>query len=150
MSLPELTELACNHVDELSSQFEKLEATIDSGAAMTGFPKNLFEAYISYRPSSVKGRCANGELVPSEGFARVGIYTEDGTYHEMNGEVLDIQKILVSVSAMIDSGHEVIFKQHGSHILLRSGQKLPLVRKNGVFVLPFYDAMRFQWQDNSL
>ena len=68
----------------------------------------------------------------------------------MNGEVLDIQKILVSVSAMIDSGHEVIFKQHGSHILLRSGQKLPLVRKNGVFVLPFYDAMRFQWQDNSL
>ena len=137
-------------MDDFSSKFEKLEAAIDSGAAMTGFPKNLFEAYLSYKNASVHARVANGELVPSEGVARVGIYTEDGTYHEMKGEVMDIQKILVSVSAMVDYGHQVIFRKYDPHILLKSGRKLPLVRKSGVFVLPFYDAQRFQWQDNSL
>ena len=144
--MTQLRDFASYRMDALSEQFGKLEATIDSGAAMIGFPKNLFNAYLSWRPSSIKGRTANGQLVPSEGFARVGIYTEDGTYHEMNGEVLDIQKILISVSAMVDSGHEVVFRASGSYVLLKSGQKLPLRRVNGVYTLSLYNAMRFHWQ----
>ena len=86
----------------------------------------------------------------SDGTARVGVYTEDGTYHEMNGEIMDIHKILMSVSMMVDAGHEVHFKKYGSHVKLRSGKILPLKRENGVYVLPFMDASCFPWQGNRL
>ena len=132
------------------AEFGKLEATVDSGAAITAFPKKTFQAYLSIEDSNIKGRTASGEWVDSEGIARVGVYTEDGSYHEMKGEVMDVKKILVSVSAMVDLGHEVIFSSRGSHVLLSSGKKIPLKRVDGVFTLPLIDAMRFRWQDHRL
>ena len=57
--------------------------------------------------------------------------------------MMDVHKILVSVAAIIDKGHKVIFDSAGSYILMRSGKRLALRRRNDVFTLSLYDAMCF-------
>ena len=82
-------------------------------------------------------------MVHSTGTVKVGVYIEDGIYQEMNGELMDVHKILMSVAAIIDRGHKVIFDSAGSYILMRSGKKLALRRRNDIFTLSLYDAMCF-------
>ena len=134
-----------------SSQFKEMELTVDSGAAKTAFPTGMFQSFISYKDSNLSCRVANGQMVHSQGNAKVGVYTEDNAYQELTGELFnEVPSALLSVSAMIDKGHKVVFDYDGSHILLRSGRKLMMRRRNGVFKLPVYDAMCFGRQGNSL
>ena len=63
---------------------------------------------------------------------------------------MDVHKKLLSVEAIIDKGHKVVFQKEGSYIQLHSGKKLPLRRRNGVFNLTLYDAMCFGRQGWSL
>ena len=127
-----------------------MELTVDSGAAKTAFPTGMFQSFISYKDSNLACRVANGQMVYSEGAVKVGVYTEDSAYQELNGDIFDIHAALLSVSAMIDKGHKVVFDSAGSYILLRSGRKLMMRRRNGIFKLPLYDAMCFGRQGNSL
>ena len=129
--------------DLFSAHFKEIEATIDSGAARTAIPKDMFQSFVSYKDSNVSCRVANGEMVHSAGTVKVGVYTEDGTYQELNGELMDVHKILVSVAAIIDKGCKVIFDSAGSYILMRSGKRLALRRRNDVFTISLYDAMCF-------
>ena len=76
-------------MESLMAEFGKLEALVDSGVAITAFPTRKFRAYLTYQNSSAKGRPANGAIIDSDGIAKVGLYTEDGTYNEMNGEIMD-------------------------------------------------------------
>ena len=79
------------------------------------------------------------------------MYTEDSAYQELNGELFaEVPSALLSVSKLIDKGHKVVFDSAGSYILMRSGRKLMMRRRNGVFKLPLYDAMCFGRQGNSL
>ena len=129
--------------DMFSSHFKEIEATVDSGAARTAFPKDTFQSFVSYKDSNVTCRVANGDMVHSAGTVKDGVYTEDGAYQEMIGELMDVHKILVSVAAIIDKGHKVIFDSAGSYILMRSGKKLALKRRNDVVNISLYDAMCF-------
>ena len=48
----------------------------------------------------------------------------------------DVQRPLASVSATVDRGNTVVFGPQDSHIENRStGQRLPMTRRNGVFVM---------------
>ena len=136
--------------DMFSSHFKEIEATVDSGAARTAFPKNTFQAFVGYKDSDTTCRVANGELVHSAGTATVGVYTEDGAYQELTGELMDVHKILISVAAIVDKGHEVIFDPAGSYIQLYSGKRVPMRRRNDVYTLTLYDAMCFGRQGHRL
>ena len=126
-----------------SSHFKEVEVTIDSGAARTALPKDMFQSFVSYKDSNVTCRVANGQMVHSAGTVKVGVYNEDGAYQKLNGELMDVHKALMSVAAIVDKGHKVVFDSAGSYILMRSGKKLALRRRNDVFTLPLYDAMCF-------
>ena len=129
--------------DMFSSHFKEIEATIDSGAARTAFPKDMFQSFVSYKDSNVSCRVANGEMVHSTGIVKVGVYIEDGAYQELTGELMDVHKILISVAAIVDKGHKVIFDPAGSYIQLYSGKRVPMRRRNDVYTLTLYDAMCF-------
>ena len=50
-------------------------------------------------------------------------------------QVVDVHKPLLAVSSITAQGHKVIFADKDDHILLASGDKLPLRNVNGVFEL---------------
>ena len=48
----------------------------------------------------------------------------------------DVKRPLASVSAIVDEGNVVVFGQHESFIEnVRMGQRIPMCRRNGVFVM---------------
>ena len=50
-------------------------------------------------------------------------------------QVVDVHKPMLAVSLITAKGHKVVFADQDNHILLASGQKLPLRNTNGVFEL---------------
>ena len=50
-------------------------------------------------------------------------------------QVVEVHKPLLAVSSITAQGHQVIFADKDDHILLSSGEKLPLRNVNGVFEL---------------
>ena len=100
----------------------------------------VISGFKSLERSSTQFRAATGALVPSRGLARVGVYTEDGVYHEMRLEVTDIHKFLLSVSALIEADHEVHFTKSRSWIKLVTGDELDMQHENGIFTLRLYEA----------
>ena len=50
-------------------------------------------------------------------------------------QVVEVQKPLLAVSSLTAQGHRVIFAEQDDHILMSSGEKLPLRNLNGVYEL---------------
>ena len=54
----------------------------------------------------------------------------------MNFLDADVRRPLGAVSAIVDGGNTVVFSPSGSHVEnTRTGEKIPLVRKGGVYVM---------------
>ena len=131
----------------LEESFERLEATVDSGAADTAIPLELFGAYLDLQKSSVVFNAAGGHTVPSHGRATVGILTESGTYREISGELAAVRKLLISVYRLVQAGHDVHFTKERAWIHHRvTGEDIELEEKNGVYVMPIFDASSFRRQ----
>ena len=105
-SLESLQELDRTRYEDLAHSFKELEATVDSGAARCAFPRTMFSTYMDYEVSDTKCRTATGNIVNSDGKVKVGVYVQDGTYHEISDEVKDIHKCFLSVLVLMDAEHD--------------------------------------------
>ena len=81
-------------------------------------------------------RAANGSPIRNLGQLTVGFRSGEDTRCAMPFQIAEVEKPLISVSALAAAGHAVRLDPDGGHIQhLASGRTLPLTWKNGVFVL---------------
>ena len=84
---------------ESSDSVEKpwLKFNLDTGASVTVFPKDMFEAG---EPNEMRLKTASGEVVKAYGKATVHGKDTRGLMRKLNGEVADVRKILVSAAKL--------------------------------------------------
>ena len=91
---------------------EETEATIDFGAAMLRVPTMCTDVPIRQCPESWRGmmlRTASGQLVAHEGIRTSECTTDDGFTRRLARAVTSAQKILLAVSRLAETGHQVQF-----------------------------------------
>ena len=96
--------------------------TIDSGAADHVIPPNWIPGVpIVPSPGSKRGVryiAANGAKLPNLGQMVVAFENSVGTAGKILFQVANISKPLVSVSKLIDDGHQVVFDKRASYIYI--------------------------------
>ena len=109
--------------------------TIDSGPAETVTGKDQFPEFttvIGTSSSRTSYILPSGAELKHHGEKRVNIVTKGGGYRcTVRMQVTDINKSLMSVSRICDTGHKVIFDSEGGYIEhIESGQKAAFERKS--------------------
>ena len=95
------------------SEWEFLEAIVDSGATVTVIPPHVGRGY-DIVPSEasragVHYEVANGEEIPNLGEKLLAVVTEEGSWRGLKAQVADVSKPLQSVRSLVRSGHVVVF-----------------------------------------
>ena len=113
--------------------------TVDSGAAETVTVTDHFPEFTTVIDSESDRKSyilPNGAEVKHHGEKMVNIVTKEGSRCAVRRQVTDINKSLMSVSRICDTGHSVIFEASGGYIEhLESKQKTCFDRNGGVYVL---------------
>lgn len=94
---------------------------------------------------------ANGTTMPNKGEKAVTFQTREGHHCLLKMQVTDVQKPLLSVSRVCDSGHRVVFHSQGGYIQHETtGQVTHFYRDNNVYrmeVMPMEcPTSGFTWQ----
>ena len=137
-----LTEKPKSVLNALSSTWEKVTLTVDSGASDTVMPPSVCPSapVVDGPRTGTEYEVANGEEVVSLGERRclLKFGERDATDKDAMGmtfQVVDVSKALLSVSRVMEQGHDVLFtmRGEGSAILVdgKPGQRIPL-RHSGV------------------
>ena len=116
---------------------------VDSGAAKSACPIGLApEVDVKESVASLahmRFNTASGESIAAMGTKTPAFQLNSGAEVSVAFECCGIDKALLSVSAMNDKGHDVVFTaRDGAWIGLASGQWEQLVRRDGVFLLPVW------------
>lgn len=90
--------------------------TVDSGAADNVMPRRLLRGKSKVRASEASRQgvhyvAANGARIPNEGEADFLFRTREGQPFSWLFQVAEVNKILASVSALVDTGHRVVFEK---------------------------------------
>ena len=95
------------------SDWEYLEAIVDSGATVTVIPPHVGKEYEvvpgEASKAGVKYEVANGDEIPNLGEKLLPVVTAEGSWRGMLAQVADVSKALQSVRALVRSGHVVVF-----------------------------------------
>jgi len=118
-----------------------VEATMDSGAAVTVVPRGASNAAIvpTTKPNCNHFRVANGAKIPNLGEQVLAGTTANGRGLRFKAQVADVTKPLASVQELCDSGCTVAFGPDRSFIRdSRSGKEIEMRKKNGQFVVDLH------------
>ena len=123
--------------------WEKLTLVVDSGASDTVLPPELLswiELAQNGKKLGAEYEVANGTSVFNIGERQCIMRLSETSKDELEivfQVVEDVQKPLLAVSAIIRQGHQVIFSDK-PHVLLSSGEKIPLRVENGTYELDIW------------
>ena len=122
--------------------WEKMTLTVDSGASETVIPPGCCEwAFLHHSPKvGNEYEVANGEVVYNIGERRfIMKLSARSSELELNAQVVEgVHKPLLAVSSVTAQGHQVVFAAQDSHILMKSGEKLPMRVENGVYEIDIW------------
>ena len=90
--------------------------TVDSGAADNVMPRKILRKWMRVRPSKASKAgvhyvAANDARIPNEGEVDFDFQTKDGQEHSWLFQVAGVNKVLASVSTLVDTGHVVTFEK---------------------------------------
>ena len=121
--------------------------TVDSGAADNVMPRRLLRSGMKMRPSQASRAgvhcvAANSARIPNEGEADFIFQDKDGKNHSWTFQIAEVNKVLASVSAMVDSGHRVVFDRDDAtgtdlsfRINKKTGNSIRMRRDRTVWVI---------------
>ena len=116
-----------------------VEAVVDSGAEDSVTPPGVFMSKVAPSVMSREGRryrAANGSPIPNLGQTIVHFQDGDGQTCGLPFQVAEVDRPLISVSRLAAAGCKVTFLEDRGEILhVASGKCLPLVRRDGVYIL---------------
>ena len=90
--------------------------TVDSGAADNVMPRKVIRKNMKVRSSQASRSgvhyvAANDHRIANEGEVDFAFETKDGQAHSWTFQVAEVNKVLASVSALVDSNHRVTFEK---------------------------------------
>jgi hypothetical protein len=129
-----------NGLDD-GDEYEIIEATIDSGAAVSIMPEGTCCSYpIEDTVESLKGvwySAAGGQQIADQGSRRLQLQQDDGSTVVATVKVGKVRKVLLSVAKIVAKGHTVVFSSSQPSCIYHdaTGRCQMLREKAGVFVL---------------
>ena len=117
-------------------EWERVVLTVDSGASDTVVPPHVARN-LPLLPSAKVGieyEVANGGVVVNLCERRGEMNTRDGgPCFLMSFQVVEVHKPLLAVSKLIEFGHTVTMNMADPHILLSTGEKVPMRCSGGTY-----------------
>ena len=113
-----------------------MELTIDSGAGENVMPGYMapYTPVTESKEAGVMYTAANGDMMPNRGCKKVKVTTKEGQLRIMNMQITDVNRALMSVAKICDTGHTVTFTTDGGVIWnLKSGEETKFRRENNVY-----------------
>ena len=121
--------------------------TVDSGAADNVMPRRMMRRGMRVRPSEASRAgvhyvAANGSRIPNEGETDLSFEDKDGIKHSWCFQVAEVNKVLASVSSMVDTGHRVVFDKDevtgmdlSFIICKKTGSSVKMKRERNVWII---------------
>ena len=121
---------------------------VDSGASETVVSEDMIvTADIQEGQASRRGveyEVANGVRIPNLGEKKFIGVTNEGVKRKLVAQVCDVNKALLSVSRVTNSGSKVVFDSSGSYIEDKNtGEKIHLEERNGMFMIRLWTKKGF-------
>ena len=160
-SMEDILALLCEHeegggreyimsVTEDGYTWRKEEAAVDSGSVDCVTSRDRFpHLQVKETPESTRGdswTCAGGKKITKEGEMSIDWMTSAGQSHKINMKVGKVHRTLISADRLLDKGNDVILSMKDPRIMTRHGKKIPLRRKNGMFILDMWVKVPFTGQ----
>ena len=130
-------------VEEMEGTWARIEAGVDSCAADVVCPAGMFAAIPKVETAaSVGGKkyaAANGSPIRNEGEKTVEFLTNCGKKQKAKFQSAEVTKVLLSADKINKAGFDVDLNAKNPMIMdNRTGAKIPLKRKNGIFVIDLW------------
>ena len=134
-----LTEVRLESVRGLEDvpEWESLIMSVDSGAGATVVGENMIKAVSAINPRpDIKYEVADGSHIPNMGEKDFAAFTDCGSLRRITAQVTEVNKALLSVARLVQSGHRAVFDPAMSYIEhCESGEWFPLEESNGTYAL---------------
>ena len=118
-------------------EWERVVLTVDSGASDTVMPPSVARnAQLLASPKvGTEYEVANGQVVVNLGEKRCEMKTGSNSSNcfMMSFQVVEVHKPLLAVSKLIEAGHRVLFDKENPHILLSTGEQMPMQCVGGTY-----------------
>ena len=120
----------------------RVDATVDSGAEAVVAPKGIIPGGLSPSEMSRSGkmyRAANGSKIANFGQTKADFRTGEGHHCQLLFQVADVERVLIGVTPLTESGHMVKLGKDGGEIMhVATGRRIALQRRGGVYHLPMF------------
>ena len=130
-------------------EWQEIELAVDSGATETVVGDGMLSHVqttegAAYR-RGVQYEVASGDLIPNLGEKKFEVMNDAGVTRSMTAQVCDVNRALLSVKKVVQSGHRVVFDPEGGYIEdLSNGEQLKLHESGGMYVLRMWARRPFQ------
>ena len=118
-------------------EWERVVFTVDSGASEAVVPPSVGRnlPLLHSVHFGTEYEVANGGIIVDLGEKRAEIVTKPGSKNlmAMSFQVVEVHKPLLAVSRLVEAGRRVNFDKADPHILLASGEKLPIICREGTY-----------------
>ena len=120
-------------------KWEKIEATVDSGASNHVSPANVGKQFpIQETQASANGECfsaAEGSKMRNLGCKDICAVTDTHNKIKTRVQVVEnIKRTLLSVNKLVEAGNEVLFRKNNSCIYnVQTRKTVPIHKSNGVY-----------------
>ena len=121
----------------------KFDSVVKSGAACPVAPPTMApNVPIGPSEGSKRGQrwtSASKHKLKNLGQQRIKACAEEGNFTDVMFQVAEVGKPIISVSALCEKGHRVLFGRGGGIVRnMSTGVDTPFYRKNGVYVMSFW------------
>ena len=124
-------------------EWEEIELAVDSGASETVIGEDMLTAVETKEgPASRRGvqyEVANGVRIPNLGEKKFKGFTEEGLPRNLKAQVCEVNKALLSVNRLVQTGNRVVFDDAGSYIEDKTtGDRMWLREQGGMYMLKMW------------
>ena len=132
-------------------EWEELDMAVDSGATETVIGEDMLRNIDIKEGDAlrrgVEYEVASGELIPNLGEKQFVGVSDNGDVRRLTAQVCSVNKALLSVKKIVQTGNRVVFDPEGSYIEdVNSGEKIPLTEQKGMYMLKLWVKRGFQGQ----
>ena len=122
---------------QTAPEWETVTFTVDSGVSDTVVPPSVVKnsPLLSSNKVGIEYEVANGGVLVNLGEKRCEMRTSEGSQNSMfmSFQVVEVHKPLLAVSKLIEFGHTVTMNMADPHILLSTGEKVPMRCSGGTY-----------------
>ncbi|CAE8619652.1 unnamed protein product [Polarella glacialis] len=121
-------------LQQISAHGDEVVATVDSGSPVHACPKWMAPSRPLLTDRRLKVWSAGGQRIRHYGHKLVDMELE-GSPVQMDFDIMDVRRPIVSVAKMMKAGHKVVFESGNCHIKRPDGGILPMHRMGDACVL---------------